>query len=231
MSPIHNICNQTNSQMERYVMEKSKYIDHTLLAATATEKEIDTLVNQAIEHNFASVCINPTWVAHAAELLKESDVKVCTVVGFPLGANTSEVKAFEAKTAVKDGADEVDMVINIGAALDGDWHFVENDVREVVEAVSESTIVKVILENCYLDNEQIKHACLAAKEAGADFVKTSTGFGASGAKAEDVRLMRETVGQEMGVKAAGGIRTPEQFQDMVDAGATRIGTSNGAKLL
>ncbi|WOT02051.1 deoxyribose-phosphate aldolase [Corynebacterium pyruviciproducens] len=212
-------------------MEKSKYIDHTLLAATATEKEIDTLVNQAIEHNFASVCINPTWVAHAAELLKESDVKVCTVVGFPLGANTSEVKAFEAKTAVKDGADEVDMVINIGAALDGDWHFVENDVREVVEAVSESTIVKVILENCYLDNEQIKHACLAAKEAGADFVKTSTGFGASGAKAEDVRLMRETVGQEMGVKAAGGIRTPEQFQDMVDAGATRIGTSNGAKLL
>ncbi|EPD68675.1 deoxyribose-phosphate aldolase [Corynebacterium pyruviciproducens] len=212
-------------------MEKSKYIDHTLLAATATEKEIDTLVNQAIEHNFASVCINPTWVAHAAELLKESDVKVCTVVGFPLGANTSEVKAFEAKTAVKDGADEVDMVINIGAALDGDWNFVENDVREVVEAVSESTIVKVILENCYLDNEQIKHACLAAKEAGADFVKTSTGFGASGAKAEDVRLMRETVGQEMGVKAAGGIRTPEQFQDMVDAGATRIGTSNGAKLL
>ena len=115
-------------------MEKSKYIDHTLLAATATEKEIDTLVNQAIEHNFASVCINPTWVAHAAELLKESDVKVCTVVGFPLGANTSEVKAFEAKTAVKDGADEVDMVINIGAALDGDWNFVENDVREVVEA-------------------------------------------------------------------------------------------------
>ena len=115
--------------------------------------------------------------------------------------------------------------------MDGDWHFVENDVREVVEAVSESTIVKVILENCYLDNEQIKHACLAAKEAGADFVKTSTGFGASGAKAEDVRLMRETVGQEMGVKAAGGIRTPEQFQDMVDAGATRIGTSNGAKLL
>lgn len=212
-------------------MEKSKYIDHTLLAPTATEKEIDTLVNQAIEHNFASVCINPTWVAHAAELLKESDVKVCTVVGFPLGANTSEVKAFEAKTAVKDGADEVDMVINIGAALDGDWNSVENDVREVVEAVSESTIVKVILENCYLDNEQIKHACLAAKEAGADFVKTSTGFGASGAKAEDVRLMRETVGQEMGVKAAGGIRTPEQFQDMVDAGATRIGTSNGAKLL
>ena len=212
-------------------MEKSKYIDHTLLAPTATEKEIDTLVNQAIEHNFASVCINPTWVAHAAELLKESDVKVCTVVGFPLGANTSEVKAFEAKTAVKDGADEVDMVINIGAALDGDWNFVENDVREVVEAVSESTIVKVILENCYLDNEQIKHACLAAKEAGADFVKTSTGFGASGAKADDVRLMRETVGQEMGVKAAGGIRTPEQFQDMVDAGATRIGTSNGAKLL
>lgn len=212
-------------------MEKSKYIDHTLLAATATEKEIDTLVNQAIEHNFASVCINPTWVAHAAELLKESDVKVCTVVGFPLGANTSEVKAFEAKTAVKDGADEVDMVINIGAALDGDWNFVENDVREVVEAVSESTIVKVILENCYLDNEQIKRACLAANKAGADFVKTSTGFGAGGAKAEDVRLMRETVGQEMGVKAAGGIRTPEQFQSMVDAGATRIGTSNGAKLL
>ena len=212
-------------------MEKSKYIDHTLLAATATRTEIESLVVEAIKFDFASVCVNPVWVKTAAELLRNSTVKVCTVIGFPLGAATSKVKAFEAKSAAEEGADEVDMVINVGAALSGDWDTVESDIRSVVEATGDKVITKVILENCYLNNEQIQKACIAAKNAGADFVKTSTGFGESGAKAEDVRLMRETVGQEMGVKAAGGVRTPEQFAEMVKAGATRIGTSHGAKLL
>jgi len=217
--------------MERFVMEKSKYIDHTLLAATATRTEIESLVAEAIKFDFASVCVNPVWVKTAAELLRNSTVKVCTVIGFPLGAATSKVKAFEAKSAAEEGADEVDMVINVGAALSGDWDTVESDIRSVVEATGDKVITKVILENCYLNNEQIQKACIAAKNAGADFVKTSTGFGESGAKADDVRLMRETVGQEMGVKAAGGVRTPEQFAEMVKAGATRIGTSHGAKLL
>lgn len=212
-------------------MEKSKYIDHTLLAATATRTEIESLVAEAIKFDFASVCVNPVWVKTAAELLRNSTVKVCTVIGFPLGAATSKVKAFEAKSAAEEGAEEVDMVINVGAALSGDWDTVESDIRSVVEATGDNVITKVILENCYLNNEQIQKACIAAKNAGADFVKTSTGFGESGAKAEDVRLMRETVGQEMGVKAAGGVRTPEQFAEMVKAGATRIGTSHGAKLL
>ncbi|MGM5595135.1 deoxyribose-phosphate aldolase [Corynebacterium glucuronolyticum] len=212
-------------------MEKSKYIDHTLLAATATRTEIESLVAEAIKFDFASVCVNPVWVKTAAELLRNSTVKVCTVIGFPLGAATSKVKAFEAKSAAEEGADEVDMVINVGAALSGDWDTVESDIRSVVEATGDKVITKVILENCYLNNEQIQKACIAAKNAGADFVKTSTGFGESGAKADDVRLMRETVGQEMGVKAAGGVRTPEQFAEMVKAGATRIGTSHGAKLL
>lgn len=212
-------------------MEKSKYIDHTLLAATATRTEIESLVSEAIKFDFASVCVNPVWVKTAAELLRNSTVKVCTVIGFPLGAATSKVKGFEAKSAAEEGADEVDMVINVGAALSGDWDTVESDIRSVVEATGDNVITKVILENCYLNNEQIQKACIAAKNAGADFVKTSTGFGESGAKAEDVRLMRETVGQEMGVKAAGGVRTPEQFAEMVKAGATRIGTSHGAKLL
>lgn len=212
-------------------MEKSKYIDHTLLAATATRTEIESLVAEAIKFDFASVCVNPVWVKTAAELLRNSTVKVCTVIGFPLGAATSKVKAFEAKSAAEEGADEVDMVINVGAALSGDWDTVESDIRSVVEATGDKVITKVILENCYLNNEQIQKACIAAKNAGADFVKTSTGFGESGAKADDVRLMRETVGQEMGVKAAGGVRTPEQFAEMVEAGATRIGTSHGAKLL
>jgi len=217
--------------MERFLMEKSKYIDHTLLAATATRTEIESLVAEAIKFDFASVCVNPVWVKTAAELLRNSTVKVCTVIGFPLGAATSKVKAFEAKSAAEEGAEEVDMVINVGAALSGDWDTVESDIRSVVEATGDNVITKVILENCYLNNEQIQKACIAAKNAGADFVKTSTGFGESGAKAEDVRLMRETVGQEMGVKAAGGVRTPEQFAEMVKAGATRIGTSHGAKLL
>ena len=212
-------------------MEKSKYIDHTLLAATATRTEIESLVSEAIKFDFASVCVNPVWVKTAAELLRNSTVKVCTVIGFPLGAATSKVKGFEAKSAAEEGADEVDMVINVGAALSGDWDTVQSDIRSVVEATGDNVITKVILENCYLNNEQIQKACIAAKNAGADFVKTSTGFGESGAKAEDVRLMRETVGQEMGVKAAGGVRTPEQFAEMVKAGATRIGTSHGAKLL
>lgn len=212
-------------------MEKSKYIDHTLLAATATRTEIESLVAEAIKFDFASICVNPVWVKTAAELLRNSTVKVCTVIGFPLGAATSKVKAFEAKSAAEEGADEVDMVINVGAALSGDWDTVESDIRSVVEATGDKVITKVILENCYLNNEQIQKACIAAKNAGADFVKTSTGFGESGAKADDVRLMRETVGQEMGVKAAGGVRTPEQFAEMVKAGATRIGTSHGAKLL
>lgn len=211
-------------------MELNKYIDHTLLKAFATEDDIRKLCNEAIEYDFASVCVNPCHVKFASQLLGLSDVKVCTVIGFPLGANSSEVKAFEAKKAIEDGAEEVDMVINVGKAKQGDWDFVRDDIRKVREAAKDK-LLKVIVETCYLTDEEIFKACIMAKEAEADFVKTSTGFGTGGATAEHVKLMRDAVGEQMGVKASGGVRTKEDAMKMIDAGATRIGTSNGKDII
>lgn len=211
-------------------MELNQYIDHTLLKADSTQSQIDTILAEAKKYNFASVCLNPTWVSYAADALKDSDVKVCTVIGFPLGANTSAVKAFETKNAVENGADEVDMVINIGRAKDGDFAYVEEDIKAVVEA-SGDKLVKVIIEACLLTDDEKVKACLAAKAAGADFVKTSTGFSTGGATAEDVRLMRQTVGPDMGVKAAGGARSLADAQAFIEAGASRIGTSAGIAII
>lgn len=211
-------------------MELNQYIDHTLLKADSTQSQIDTILAEAKKYNFASVCLNPTWVSYAADALKDSDVKVCTVIGFPLGASTSAVKAFETKNAVENGADEVDMVINIGRAKDGDFAYVEEDIKAVVEA-SGDKLVKVIIEACLLTDDEKVKACLAAKAAGADFVKTSTGFSTGGATVEDVRLMRQTVGPDMGVKAAGGARSLADAQAFIEAGASRIGTSAGIAII
>lgn len=205
-------------------------LDHTLLAADAQESQIEALCRQAAENGFASVCLNPCHVRRTAGLLDGSAVKVCTVIGFPLGACTTAVKAFEAQDAVKNGAQEIDMVMNIGALRSGDERAVYEDIRAVVEA-AKPAIVKVILETCYLSDEQKRTACLLAKRAGARFVKTSTGFGPGGATAEDVRLMRETVGEEMGVKASGGIRTWEDACKMLQAGANRLGVSASLAIL
>ena len=213
------------------MMELKKYIDHTLLKPEATQAQIDTLLDEALEYDFMSVCINPYWVSYAADRLKESDVKVCTVIGFPLGANTSAVKAFEASTAIDDGATEIDMVINIGAAKSGDWDQVEADIKAVVDVADQSVLVKVIIETCLLTDEEKVKACQAAQAAGADFVKTSTGFSTGGATLEDVRLMRETVGPDMGVKASGGVSNLEEAQAMIEAGASRIGASKGIQII
>ena len=208
----------------------AEMIDHTLLKATATEEEIKEYCSQAKQFNFAAVCVNPCYVKLVAENLRDSNVKVCTVIGFPLGANTPAVKAFEAKKAVEDGAVEVDMVINIGALKDRKLDYVEEEIKGVVEA-AKGAVVKVIIETCYLNDEEIEMACQAAKRAGAHFVKTSTGFGTGGAKAEDVLLMRKTVGESMGVKASGGIKTFQDAQKMLEAGANRIGTSSGIAII
>ena len=213
------------------MMELKKYIDHTLLKPEATQAQIDTLLGEALEYDFMSVCINPYWVSYAADRLKESDVKVCTVIGFPLGANTSAVKAFEASTAINDGATEIDMVINIGAAKSGDWDQVEADIKAVVDVADQSVLVKVIIETYLLTDEEKVKACQAAQAAGADFVKTSTGFSTGGATLEDVRLMRETVGPDMGVKASGGVSNLEEAQAMIEAGASRIGASKGIQII
>ena len=210
----------------------SRYIDHTNLRAYATEDDIIRLCDEAKEYGFYAVCVNPYRVRLAKERLKGTDVKVASVIGFPLGATPTEVKVFEAKKALEDGADELDMVINIGALKDGDYEYVRKDIEEVVKVAREKgAIVKVIIETCYLTDEEKVKACELAKEAGAHFVKTSTGFGTGGATVEDVRLMRKVVGPEMGVKAAGGIRTYEQAVAMIEAGATRIGTSSGVKIV
>ncbi|HHF7019381.1 deoxyribose-phosphate aldolase [Streptococcus mutans] len=211
-------------------MKINQYIDHTLLKPESRQDQIDKLIREAKTYNFASVCINPTWVSYAAKALEGTDIKVCTVIGFPLGATTSAVKAFETKDAISHGADEVDMVINIGQAKSGHFAFVEEDIRAVVEA-SGDKLVKVIIETCLLtDKEKIK-ACQAAVAAGADFVKTSTGFSTAGARLDDVRLMRQTVGPDVGVKAAGGTRSLENAQAFIEAGATRIGTSAGVTIM
>jgi deoxyribose-phosphate aldolase len=206
-------------------------IDHTLLKADATREDILKIVDEAKEYLFASVCVNPTWVKTAAELLADTpEVKVCTVIGFPLGASTPETKAFETKNAIENGADEVDMVINIAALKDNDNELVERDIRAVVEAAKGKALVKVIIETCLLTNDEKVRACELAVKAGADFVKTSTGFSTGGATAEDIRLMRQIVGPEIGVKASGGVRSREDAIAMVEAGATRIGASSGVSI-
>ncbi|MEG0364797.1 MAG: deoxyribose-phosphate aldolase [Erysipelotrichales bacterium] len=211
-------------------MEKNKYIDHTLLKPEATKEMIDKLCAEAIEHNFASVCVNPTWVNHCAQKLANSDVMVCTVIGFPLGANTIATKVFEAENAIANGADEIDTVINVGALKAQDYELVFEDIHQVVE-VAKGKTVKVIIEACLLEDEEIEKVCRLAVQAKADFVKTSTGFSTGGATVEDVKLMKKTVDGKAKVKASGGVRTREDFDNMVEAGADRIGTSNGVSLI
>lgn len=211
-------------------MNYNTMIDHTALKADTKREDITKLCQEAKEYQFASVCVNPTWVSYCTKLLKDSNVKVCTVIGFPLGANTSTTKAFEASDAITNGADEVDMVINIGAMKDGDYETVENDIKAVVKAAN-GKCVKVIIETCLLTKEEIVKACLIAKDAKANFVKTSTGFSTGGATVEDVALMKQTVGDELEVKASGGVRSYEDMVNVVTAGATRIGTSSGIKLV
>jgi deoxyribose-phosphate aldolase len=206
-------------------------IDHTLLKPEATEADIKKLCNEAIQFGFASVCVNPSWVKKAAEFLRGSNVPVCTVIGFPLGATLPDVKAYEARRAIMNGAREVDMVINVGALKSGDDCAVEDDIRAVAEAAHESGILlKVIIETALLTDDEKVRACLAAKNAGADFVKTSTGFAKGGATADDVALMRRTVGHALGVKASGGVKGIDDARRMFEAGATRIGASVGVKI-
>lgn len=213
-------------------VDLSSKIDHTLLKPEATADQIAQLCFEARKHGFASVCVNPTHVKLAADLLRDSDVRVCTVIGFPLGATLPEVKAFEALDAIKNGATEIDMVANIGALKARDYTTVAQDIRGVVQVChARSVLVKVILEMALLDEEEKIAGCLLAKEAGADYVKTSTGFGPGGATVEDVALMRRVVGPQMGVKAAGGIRNLADAQGMVKAGASRIGASAGVRIV
>jgi deoxyribose-phosphate aldolase len=206
-------------------------IDHTLLKPDATRQDIEVLCREAAQFCFASVCVNPNWVPLCRDLLRGTGVKVCTVIGFPFGAHSPDVKAYEARRAVEQGAEEVDMVINIGALKSKDYALVEQDIRGVVQAVGKNTVVKVILETSLLTRDEKIMGSTLAKAAGADYVKTSTGFAGGGATVEDVRLMRETVGPEIGVKASGGIRTKEDVKAMVAAGATRIGASAGVKIV
>ena len=200
-------------------------IDHTILKAFATTEDVKAICKEAIENNFFSVCINPTHIEFAKKELADSDVKVCTVIGFPLGANTPEVKSFETKDAIAKGADEVDMVINIGALKDKNYDLVLRDIKAVVDAADKKALVKVIIETCYLTDEEKKIACELAVKAGTDYVKTSTGFGTGGSTPADIKLMRETVGENIGVKASGGVRCEEDAVKVIDAGATRIGAS------
>ena len=211
-------------------MNYNKLIDHTLLKQDATPEQILALCEQAKQYDFMSVCVNPAYVPLAAEALDGSDVKVCTVIGFPLGMNLTKTKIDEAALAIREGADEIDMVINVGMLKAGHDDYVEEEIR-LLKEVAGKRILKVIIETCLLTDEEKVRACLAAKRAGADFVKTSTGFSTGGATVHDVTLMRQTVGSEMGVKASGGVRTHEDLVAMVEAGATRIGTSAGAKII
>lgn len=201
-------------------------IDHTILKPNATKEQIIKLCNEAKEYGFASVCVNPTHIALCAEQLKGTEVAVCTVIGFPLGANTSAVKAFETKDAIANGATEVDMVVNVGAIKDGNWDLVQSDIAAVVEAAN-GTLVKVIIETCLLTDEEKAQVSKVAKAAGANFVKTSTGFSTGGATPHDVAIMREAVGPELGVKASGGIHNAEEAIACINAGATRLGCSAG----
>lgn len=211
-------------------MNYSKFIDHTNLKQDASINDIKTLCEEAIKFDFMSVCINPCFVKYAHDVLLDSEVKVCTVIGFPLGANTTKTKVYETKQALKDGADEIDMVINVSALKDKKYDYVKNEISKI-KKVCKNKILKVILEICLLTDEEIVKACELSLEAKADFVKTSTGFSKGGATVEAVALMRKTVGDKCGVKASGGVKTFEDMQKMIDAGASRIGTSSGVKLL
>lgn len=210
----------------------ARMIDHTLLKPAATPEQITQLCEQALEHEFASVCVNPAYVQQSAALLDDSPVKACTVIGFPLGASSSQVKAYETEIAIQDGATEVDMVINLGALKSGNADVVSQDIAGVVQkAHPKGVLVKVIIETALLTEEEKVTACQLAKNAGADFVKTSTGFSGGGATVEDIALMRKTVGPKMGVKASGGVRTYQDAVSMIQAGATRIGASAGVKIV
>lgn len=211
-------------------MDIAKYIDHTALAANATKEKIEALCNEAKEYGFASVCVNSCYVPLCAKLLAGTGVNVCTVVGFPLGAMSTAAKAFEASQAVKDGATEVDMVINIGALKDKDYDYVREDIKRVKESC-QGKLLKVIIETCLLTDEEKEAACRLAMEAQADYVKTSTGFSTSGAKVEDVAIMRRVVGDRLGVKASGGIRDYKTAKAMIDAGASRLGCSSGIAIV
>ncbi|RLQ02767.1 deoxyribose-phosphate aldolase [Geobacillus stearothermophilus] len=206
-------------------------IDHTLLKPEATKEQIVQLCAEAKQYGFASVCVNPSWVKTAARELSGTDVRVCTVIGFPLGATTPETKAFETKNAIENGAREVDMVINLGALKSGADDWVERDIRAVVEAAAGKALVKVIIETALLTDDEKVRACQLAVKAGADYVKTSTGFSGGGATVEDVALMRKTVGDNVGVKASGGVRDRKTAEAMIEAGATRIGTSSGVAIV
>ena len=212
-------------------MNINKLIDNKALKPNTNKESILKLIAEAKTYDFASVCVNPCWVAIAHQELKNTDVKVCTVIGFPLGANTTEVKVFETKDAIEKGAQEIDMVINIAMLKDKEYDYVENEIHQIVEAAKDKAIVKVIIETCLLTDEEKIKACELSQKAGADFVKTSTGFSTGGATVHDIVLMRKTVGAEMGVKASGGVHTHEEALAMVEAGATRIGASAGVKLL
>lgn len=215
-------------------MEKrdmAKYLDDTLLKADATPEQIIKLCDEAKVYGCASVCVNSSYVPLVSEQLAGSGVKTCCVIGFPLGACTSETKAAETADSIEKGANEVDMVIHVGQAKSGNWDYVQNDIQVVVKAADKKALVKVIIETCLLTDEEKFKACIAAKNAGADFVKTSTGFSTGGATVEDIRLMRETVGPDMGVKASGGVRDFKKAMAMIEAGATRIGTSSAAGIL
>ena len=212
-------------------MGLAKYIDHTLLKTDAQRADVAKLIEEAKAYYFASVCVSPIWVSYVSEALRDTGIKTCTVIGFPQGATPTAVKVFETQQAIADGAEEVDMVIPVGRLKDGDCDYVRADIAGVVAAAKGKALTKVIIETCLLTDEEKRRACLLAKEAGADFVKTSTGFAAGGATAADVRLMRECVGETMGVKAAGGIRSRADAEAMLAAGATRLGTSSGVKIV
>ena len=213
-------------------MKLAKYIDHTILNADATEAEVDKVIAEAIKYDFASVCINPYWVKHTAAELKNSDVNTCTVIGFPLGATSTESKVFEAQQAIKDGADELDMVINVGELKANHDDAVLTDIKALADAVhAEHKLLKVIIETALLTHDEKVRACQLAEKAGADFVKTSTGFSTAGAKVEDIKLMRETVGDRLGIKTSGGIHSKAEAEAMIDAGATRIGASASVKIV
>lgn len=211
-------------------MNYSKYIDHTILKADASIEDVKRICKEARDYDFASVCVNPSFVSLCKEELKGSSVKVCTVVGFPLGATTTYSKVEETKQAIKDGATEIDMVINISRLKAKQDDFVEEEIRSLKKACGD-LILKVIIETCLLTDEEKVRACILSKKAGADFVKTSTGFSTGGATAYDVKLMRDTVGEEMGVKASGGIRDSKSFLEMIEAGANRIGASAGIRIM
>lgn len=206
-------------------------IDHTLLKADATEAQIAKLCQEAKEYGFASVCVNPGYVPEAAEALKGTDVRVCTVIGFPLGATSSEAKAAETADAIAKGAAEVDMVVNVGRIKSGNWDYVRSDIAAVVNAARGRALTKVIIETCLLTDDEKIRVCEIAKDAGADFVKTSTGFSTGGATAADIALMRKTVGPDMGVKASGGIHSTEEAIALIEAGASRIGASAGIAII